>query len=571
MRKKKRLGDMLIDEGLITEDQLRQALLGQKRRGVKLGQYLALEGIVTDSQVVDVVCRQLRLSKYNPDHYPEDPSLKDLIPADIAQKYHLVPLMRRGRLLIVAMTDPMDIEALDTAEVLTDIEVEPVICTEKELTEIISRIYGTYSALGGIVDSIEDVQQYDADAEAVPEPTLEDMEVNSLQDMAEQEPVVRLVNSIISNAVQHGASDIHISPEKEYVHVRFRIDGKLHDVPAPAKSMILPIVSRIKILSNMDVAKSRVPQDGRFTVKMENKEINVRTSVIPTIFGENLVMRLLDMSTGVYTLERLGMSEEDRKKIGDVIKKPYGMILSTGPTGSGKSTSLYSILRELNKPDVNIITVEDPVEYRMEGVRQVQLNRKAGMTFASSLRSILRQDPDIIMVGEIRDEETAGIAVRAALTGHRVLSTLHTNDAASAITRLLVLDIEPFLVSSVVLVSFAQRLMRTICPNCKESYMPPEGALAGWGLLDRAKDADFQRGKGCASCMNTGYKGRTGVYEVLVIDEMVQDMILKKKSAQEISGAAKEAGRFRTLRDDAVDKVFQGITTLEEAASVVMV
>lgn len=568
--KKKRLGDMLIDEGLITEDQLSQALFGQKRRGVKLGQYLTLEGIVTDSQVTDVICRQLRLQKYNPDDYPEDPNLKDLIPADTAQKYHLVPLRKRGHLLTVAMTDPMDIEALDTAEVLTDTEVEPVICTEKELTELISRIYGTYSALGGIVDNIEDMQ-YDDDATTDVEPTTYMEEVSSLQDMAEQEPVVRLVNSIISNAVQQGASDIHISPEKDYAHVRFRVDGRLHDVPAPAKSMIQPVVSRIKILSNMDVAKSRVPQDGRFTVKMENKEINIRASVLPTIFGENLVMRLLDMSTGVYTLERLGMSEEDRKKIGEVIEKPYGMILSTGPTGSGKSTSLYSILKELNKPDVNIITVEDPVEYQMEGVRQVQLNRKAGMTFASSLRSILRQDPDIIMVGEIRDEETAGIAIRAALTGHRVLSTIHTNDAASAITRLMVLDIETFLISSVVLVSFAQRLMRTICPNCKEPYMPPKEALAGWGLLDIAKNADFQRGKGCASCMNTGYKGRTGVYEVMVIDEMVQDMILKKKSAQEISNAAKEAGKFKTLRDDAADKVFQGITTLEEAASVVMV
>lgn len=570
MRTKKRLGDMLLEAGLITEDQLKQALLGQKKRGVKLGQYLTLEGIITDSQVTDVVCQQLRLQKYNPDDYPEDPSLKDLIPANIAQKYHLVPLRRRGHLLTVAMTDPLDIEALDAAEVLTDVEVEPVICTEKELTELISRIYGTYSSLGGIVDDIEDMQ-YDADATTDVEPTTHMEEVDSLQDIAEQEPVVRLVNSIISNAVQQGASDIHISPEKDYAHVRFRVDGKLHDVPAPAKSMILPIISRIKILSNMDVAKSRVPQDGRFTVKMENKEINIRASVIPTIFGENLVLRLLDMSTGVYTLERLGMSEEDRKKIEAVIEKPYGMILSTGPTGSGKSTSLYSILKELNKPDVNIITVEDPVEYQMEGVRQVQLNRKAGMTFASSLRSILRQDPDIIMIGEIRDEETAGIAIRAALTGHRVLSTIHTNDAASAITRLLVLDIETFLVSSVVLVSFAQRLMRTICPNCKESYIPPEEALAVWGLLDMAKDTDFQRGKGCTSCMNTGYKGRTGVYEVLVIDEMVQDMILKKKSAQEISSAAKEAGKFRTLRDDAADKVFQGITTLEEAASVVMV
>jgi type IV pilus assembly protein PilB len=568
--KKKRLGDMLIDEGLITEEQLSQALVGQRRSGIKLGQYLVRQGIVNDVQITDLICRQLHLSKYNPDDYPEDPSLKDLIPPDIAQKYQLVPLRKRGRLLTVAMTDPMDIEALDTAEVLTDIEVEPVICTEKELTELISRLYGTYAALGGIMNSMEDMQ-YDIDAEAVPEPDLEDMQVSSLQDMATQEPVVRLVNSIISNAVRQGTSDIHISPEKDYVHVRFRIDGRLHEVPAPAKSMLLSIVSRIKILSNMDVAKSRVPQDGRFTVKMDNKDINIRTSVIPTIFGENLVMRLLDMSSGVYTLERLGMSEEDRKKIGEVIKKPYGMILSTGPTGSGKSTSLYSILRELNKPDVNIITVEDPVEYRMEGVRQVQLNRRAGMTFASSLRSILRQDPDIIMVGEIRDEETASIAARAALTGHRVLSTMHTNDAASAITRLMDMNIEPFLVSSVVLVSFAQRLMRTICPNCKESYMPPEEALADWGLLDRAKDADFKRGKGCASCMKTGYKGRTGVYEVLVIDEMVQEMILKKKSVQEISSAAKEAGKFRTLKDDAADKVLQGITTLEEAASVVMI
>lgn len=569
MRKKKKIGAMFLEAGLVTEDQIKDALLGQKRAGIKLGQYLIRQEIVTDSQVVDILCQQLHLPKYNFNDYPEDTSLKDLIPADIARKYKLVPLRKKDHLLTVAMTDPLDIKALDAAEVLTDTEVEPVICTERELTEIISMVYGTYSALGDIVESMKDGKR-DADAMVDVELT-RDMEEASLQDMAEEEPVVRLVNSIVSNAVQQGASDIHISPEKDYLHVQFRIDGKLHDVPAPAKSMALSIVSRIKILSNMDVAKSRITQDGRFTVNVDNKEINIRTSVIPTIFGENLVMRLLDMSAGVYTLERLGMSKNDREKIVGVTKKPYGMILSTGPTGSGKSTSLYSILRELNKPDVNIMTVEDPVEYRMEGVRQIQLNPKAGMTFASSLRSILRQDPDIIMVGEIRDDETAGIAVRAALTGHRVLSTMHTNDAVSAITRLLVLDIEPFLIASVVLVSFAQRLVRTVCPNCKEPYMPPEEALVGWGLLDRAKDANFQRGKGCTSCMNTGYKGRTGVYEVLVIDEMVQDMILKKKSIKDISSAAKEAGRFRTLRNDAADKVFQGMTTLEEAASVVMV
>ncbi|MBU2521347.1 MAG: GspE/PulE family protein [Proteobacteria bacterium] len=561
---------MLIDEGLLTEVQLEHALTAHPRTGLKLGQYLVRQGIVTEPQVRDAVCRQLKLPQYNPKDYPDEINLGHLIPSDVAQKYQLVPLKKKGRLLTVGMTDPRDIEALDTAEVMTDTEVEPVICTEKEFADLMSRIYGKYSSLGGIMESMDEDVQYDTEVEAEAAPALEeDMEVSSLQDMAEQEPVVRLVNSIISNGVQQGASDIHISPEKDYVRVQFRIDGKLHDVPAPAKSMILPIVSRIKILSNMDVAKSRVPQDGRFTVKMERKEINVRTSVMPTIYGENLVMRLLDMSTGVYTLRRLGMCEEDRKKIDGVINKPYGMILSTGPTGSGKSTSLYAILKKLNKPDVNIITIEDPVEYRMEWVRQVQLNVKAGMTFASSLRSILRQDPDIIMVGEIRDAETAGIAIRAALTGHRVLSTIHTNDATSAITRLLVLDIEPFLVSSCVLVSFAQRLVRTICPHCKEPYNPPEGLLANWNM-EGLENADFQRGKGCVSCMNTGYKGRTGLYEVLVVDEMIQEMIMEKKSAQEISIAAQKAGAFRRLREDAANKILQGITTFEEAASAVM-
>ena len=565
---------MLVDEGLLTEEQLKQALIAHPKTGLKIGQYLVRQGIVTEQEVRDAISRQLNLSKYNPKDYPDEINLGHLIPSDIAQKYQLVPLKKKGRLLTVAMTDPRDIDAMDTAEVLTDTEVEPVICTEKEFADLMSRIYGKYSSLGGVMESVGGDVEYDSDTEPEPEPepeaSLEDMdELSSLQDMAEQEPVVRLVNSIIANGVQLGASDIHISPEKDYVRVQFRIDGKLHDVPAPAKSMILPIISRVKILSNMDVAKSRVPQDGRFTIKIESKEINIRTSVMPTIYGENLVMRLLDMSTGVYTLKRLGMCEVDRKKIDNVINKPYGMILSTGPTGSGKSTSLYAILKKLNKPDVNIITVEDPVEYRMEWVRQVQLNVKAGMTFASGLRSILRQDPDIIMVGEIRDAETAGIAIRAALTGHRVLSTLHTNDAASAITRLVVLDIEPFLVSSCLLVSFAQRLVRTICPNCKEPYNPPERLLTNWNM-EGIENADFQRGKGCVSCMNTGYKGRTGIYEVLVIDEMIQEMILEKKSAQEISVAARKAGTFRGLREDVADKILQGITTFEEAASAVM-
>jgi type IV pilus assembly protein PilB len=333
--------------------------------------------------------------------------------------------------------------------------------------------------------------------------------------------------------------------------------------------MFLPIVSRVKILADLDIATSRIPQDGRFSVKMQKKEINIRASTIPTIYGENVVLRLLDTSAGVYSLERLGMSSGDRDKLESMVAKPYGMILSTGPTGSGKTTSLYSILKKLNRPDMNIITLEDPVEYRVEKIRQVQLNRKAGMTFASGLRSVLRQDPDVIMVGEIRDAETATIAVQAAMTGHRVLSTAHTNDAAGAIARFLDMGIEPFLVSSVMLVSFAQRLVRKICEYCVEPYGPPADALAAWGL-DKVEGANFQRGRGCSNCLDTGYRGRMGVYEVLVIDDMVQEMILKRESAQEISRAAQQAGTLRTLKENAASKVLEGVTTLEEATSAVM-
>lgn len=369
--------------------------------------------------------------------------------------------------------------------------------------------------------------------------------------------------------MREGASDVHLSPQQNTVQVRFRIDGKLHEVPSPPKHLFLPIVARIKILSNMDITVTRIPQDGRFTLKIEKKEINVRVSSIPTVHGENMVLRLLDTSAGVYSLDRLGMVRMDIEKIRTIIKKPYGMILSTGPTGSGKSTSIYAILNELNRPDSNIMTLEDPVEYRIDNIRQVQLNRKAGMTFASGLRSILRQDPDIIMVGEIRDSETAAIAVQAAQTGHRVLSTVHTNDAVGAISRFIDMGIEPFLLSTTLLASIAQRLVRTVCPYCREPYNPPEKILASWGL-ENWDFANFQRGKGCNQCLNTGYKGRTGIFEVLYNDEMVQDMIMKKKSAHEISRKSVEAGLLKTLKYDAGNKVLRGLTTLEEATSAVM-
>jgi len=564
LRTRKKLGEMLVSAGLLTEDQLKQALSGQKKAGLRLGQYLVREGLISENQIMDQISRQLNINKYDPSKYPIDQSLANLIPFDIVQKHQLVPLKKRRHLLTVAMMDPMDINAIDSTETLTNMEVVPVVCSEKELNQLITLVYGTQA--GGLQQILDGVEEMEVN---VQEETQTDVRVGSLQDMAEQAPVVRIVNSIIAQAVREGASDIHISPEADKVQLRFRIDGKLHDVPSPPKSLMLPVVSRVKILSNMDIAVSRIPQDGRFTVKMNKREINIRSSALPTIYGENMVLRLLDMGSGLYSLKQLGMSDEDREKIEAVIVKPYGMILSTGPTGSGKSTSLYAILGELNTPDVNIITLEDPVEYRVDHIRQVQLNRKAGMTFASGLRSMLRQDPDVMLVGEIRDSETADLAIQAALTGHRVLSTLHTNDSAGAVTRLTEMGVEPFLTSSVLLVSFAQRLMRTVCPYCKESYTPPVDALKAWGL-DKVENANFQRGRGCSQCMNSGYKGRTGIFEVLQIDEAIQEMILKGKTAQEITRGAKKAGKLRTLKDDAIDKVIRGITTLEEAALTVM-
>jgi type IV pilus assembly protein PilB len=566
LRARKKLGEILVEGGLLTQEQLEKALPHQKKSNLKLGQFLVREGYVSETQIVDLVSTQLRLEKYRPDKFIIDVDLAQILPPEIAHKYQAAPLKKSGLLLTVAMPDPLDINALDAVEVYTNCEVEAVICTEQHLNQLLSTIYGTYAGIGEVLEDMEEMQ---IDKTTEKTAIMEDVEVSSLQGMAEEAPVVRLVNSILSQGVREGASDIHVSPEKNFVQVRFRVDGKLHEVPAPPKSMFLPIISRLKILANMDIAVSRIPQDGRFTVKMKNKDINIRASTIPSIYGENMVLRLLDTSNSIYSLERLGMTDEDRLKLEAIINKPYGMILSTGPTGSGKSTSLYSILKAINQPDINIITVEDPVEYRIEKIRQVQLNRKAGMTFASGLRSILRQDPDVIMVGEIRDRETAEIAIQAALTGHRMLSTLHTNDAAGAITRFIDMGIEPFLVSSTMVVSFAQRLVRLVCPNCKTPYTPSAEALKPWGI-EKTDGSNFMQGKGCFNCMHTGYKGRTGIYEVLIIDDLVQDLILKRKSAHEISRAAMAAGQLTPLKDNAAKKVMKGDTTLEEAASAVL-
>lgn len=569
MKNKKKLGEMLIEGGLLSEAQLKTAIAAQKRSNIKLGEHLVREGIIGGNQISDFISKQMRIPKYHPDKFPLDLNLAELIPLEIAHRYQVVPLRKNNQLLTIAMTDPMDIKAIDTIESYTNKEAEVIICSYQEFNHIANSLYGTYSEMGEMIEGFDEMQIEQQD-EAEPEAAIEDVEVNSLQDMVEDAPVIRLVNSILSQAVREGASDIHISPEKDFVQVRFRVDGRLHEVPAPPKSMLLLILSRLKILANMDISISRIPQDGRFTLRLDSKEINIRASTIPTIYGENIVLRLLDTSTGIFSLEELGMLPQDIRKLESMIYKPYGTILSTGPTGSGKSTTLYSILKRINQPDINIITLEDPVEYRVAKIRQVQLNRRAGMTFASGLRAIMRQDPDIIMVGEIRDAETAGIAVQSAMTGHRVLSTVHTNDAAGAITRFIDMGIEPFLVSSVMLVSIAQRLVRKVCPYCKRRDHPSKAALDFWGFRNIG-NAKFVKGNGCFNCMDKGYKGRTGIFEILVIDEMIQEMILKRASAQEITRTARKSGKLRTLKDDAAAKILAGITSIDEAASAVMI
>jgi type IV pilus assembly protein PilB len=566
MKIKKRLGEILVKNGLLTEEMLKQVLIDQKKTDLKFGQYVIRQGIVQEKQIIDLLSVQLNIKKYHLNDFPLDLELVRYIPIEVAQKNQVVPLKKIGNLLMVALVDPLEITVLDSIEKLNNMEVEPVICSEAEINQLISSMYGVQSDLGDIIGTMEVDSKVEEDSD-----NQDEVQVASLQDMAGEALVIRLTNSIFAQAIRDKASDIHISPQQTTVQLRYRIDGKLIEMPSPPKSLFLSVIARVKILANMDITVSRIPQDGRFTLKIEKKEINVRVSSIPTIHGENIVMRLLDMGAGIYTLNRLGMDDKDMAKIENMCIKPYGMILSTGPTGSGKSTSLYAILNSINKPDINIITLEDPVEYRINDIRQVQLNRKAGMTFANGLRSILRQDPDVIMVGEIRDAETAAVSVQAAQTGHRVLSTVHTNDAAGVITRFIDMGIEPFLISSVLLVSFAQRLVRTVCPYCKENYNPPENALVTFGITTaEVNNANFQRGKGCSQCKNTGYKGRTGIFEVLVNDEMIQDMIIKRRPSPEITRAAVAAGKLKTLKEDAAKKVIQGITTLEEAATAVM-
>ncbi len=565
MARRKRLGEILIQEGLLSETQLEAALPNLKGAGLKLGEYLTQKGIVSDNAIIDAIASQMNLKKYDPRDYIISPELSQIMDVDTVNKFNALPVGKKEGVLTIAMVDPLDIIAIDYIEVMTNMEVETIICSEQNFNYLMSSLYGAYAGKDGVMKQVQDIAELEDEEDEYQTDALE----TSLQDMAEDAPVIKLVNSILSQAVREGATDVHLSPEKNYIEIRFRVDGRLHAVPTPPKNMFLSMISRIKILASLDISISRIPQDGRMTIVNNKKEINIRVSTIPTVYGENMVLRLLDTSSGIHSLDKLGFMEQDIKSLMKMIKMPYGMILCTGPTGSGKTTSLFSMLKQINSSDTNIITLEDPVEYRIEHVRQVQLNQKAGMTFASGLRSILRQDPDVIMIGEIRDTETASVAVQAAMTGHLVFSTVHTNDAAGAINRFIDMGIEPFMVSSVMLVTIAQRLVRRVCPYCKENYTPTPNLLKFWGLKN--KPYTFVKARGCNQCMNTGYKGRIGFYEILYINNDVRQMIMNGKSAQDISRLTQKSGQMTSLKFDAVHKVVQGITTSEEAISAILV
>jgi type IV pilus assembly protein PilB len=481
------------------------------------------------------------------DSYLIDGKVIDLVPESLAQRYELIPLFKIGNTLTVAMADPHNIHALDEVTLKTGCEVEPVVSTEVQIRRAIDQYYGVSGSIEEIVKGF---------AEEGPEPL-----------GTGDAPVIKLVDLLMAKAIRDGASDIHLEPDEKGVYTRYRIDGVLHAVSSLPKNLQSAIVSRIKVMGNMDIAESRTPQDGRSHIKMEGKEIELRISTFPTIYGENVVIRILDQSSALMGLEDLGFSNRMIRFYETLIKRPHGIILVTGPTGSGKTTTLYASLNSINSPEKNIITIEDPVEYRLNLIRQTQINPKTGVTFATVIRSVLRQDPDVIMVGEIRDLETAQSAVSAASTGHLVFSTLHANDAPGALTRLMDIGVEPYLISSSVVGALAQRLVRTICPKCKERYEPEDKIVKSLRLAN-AKDLVFYRGKGCKNCRQTGYRGRTALFEILAVDDPIRDLISQRAPSRMIRKVAIETQSMNTLLVDGLKKVIKGITSLDEVMRV---
>jgi type IV pilus assembly protein PilB len=561
-----RLGEILVRDSVISADQLKQALDYQKKEGGRLGTCLVKLGIVSDEDITAVLSRQYGVPSINLKFYEVDPTVIKLIPQETAVRYQIVPLSRVGSTLTIAMTDPTNVFAMDDIKFMTGFNVEPVVASETAIVEAIGKFYGAVESVEELDKVMKDLAGEEAALELTQEET--DMDLASLEKAAEEAPIIKLVNLILTDAVKRGASDIHVEPyEKEY-RVRFRIDGVMQNVMAPPLKLKDAITSRIKIMSKLDISEKRLPQDGRIMIKYakdgKKKELDFRVSTVPTLFGEKIVMRLLDKENLRLDMTKLGFEKESLDKFLRAILRPYGMVLVTGPTGSGKTNTLYSSVARLNTPETNIMTAEDPVEFQLPGINQVQMKDQIGLNFASALRAFLRQDPNIILVGEIRDFETAEIAVKAALTGHLVLSTLHTNDAPSTISRLMNMGIEPFLVATSVNLIAAQRLVRRVCAQCKEPLQITPQALVDAGYTaEDAKTTTIYHGRGCGTCNNTGYKGRVALYEVMEVLDDLKELILVGASALELKKKALELGMI-TLRRSGLIKVAAGMTTLEE-------
>jgi type IV pilus assembly protein PilB len=565
------IGEMLVKANLITPDQLEIALNHQRQNGGRLGSILIKLGFVEDDDISSLLCKKYGVPSINLAFSEIDLSAIKLIPAAVAQKYLVIPLRRTGSTLTVATVDPTNVLAMDDIKFMTGCNVEPVVATESSVMEALEKHYGTPHSieLKRVIDEFDQVEKesldLDLDESAEGE---EEVSADQLQRSSEEAPIIKLVNWILSDSLKKGASDIHLEPYEKDFRVRFRIDGILYNVMNPPLRLRDAIISRIKIMAKMDISEKRLPQDGRIKIRTtcdgKKKEIDYRVSSLPTLFGEKIVLRILDRDNLPLDMSKLGFEEVSLKKIEAAILKPYGMVLVTGPTGSGKTSTLYASLIRLNTPETNIMTAEDPVEYNFRGINQVQIKEQIGLTFAAALRSFLRQDPNIILVGEIRDFETTEIAIKAALTGHLVLSSVHTNDAPSTISRLLNMGIEPFLVATSVHLICAQRLIRKICKECKTEVKTPLQALINAGFSqDEAKTIPTYRGEGCKTCNETGYKGRIGMYEVMEIGEGIQELILVGASAREIRRKAVEEGML-TLRQSGLAKIKSGMTTLDE-------
>lgn len=546
------LQDLLLSSGLLTQEELNKAVDQMRKLKRPLERVIVDMRLLTRSALYNTIARHIGFNYITLENIKASEELIGVMPEALARQVQAVPIMIENGTLHVAMVEPTDLYAVDQIQLQTGMPLEIYLSSPQEIEEALNRIYVERRITKDLLEGLTKAEAKETKKELA---------------AAEGYSIIKLVDLIIAQAVRDRASDIHVEPEQDLTRIRFRIDGILHEIPSPPKEWEAAVISRVKVLSGMDIAESRIPQDGHFQAKVDDKIIDFRVATIPTVFGENLVMRLLDTASVMIGLERLGFGTyEELKRYESLISKPYGIILSTGPTGSGKTTTLYSALMRINTIDRNIITIEDPVEFRLGLIRQIQVNPKAGINFANGLRSILRQDPDVIMVGEIRDLETAVIAVQAALTGHLVFSTLHTNDAPSAITRLVNMGVEPFLISASLIGVMAQRLVRVICEHCKESYEPSKALLEKWGLRDK-EGITLYRGRGCDECKGTGYRGRTGIFELMIVDDELREMIISESSTVALRKKAQEKG-MRLLSEDGVSKVLTGITSIEEVARV---